>query len=341
MPSLMGIVRFPLGGRFLMKPLRSSSLSIVVPCYKSADCLDALAAAIKTALTGKVAHMELILVDDGSPDGGRTWTVIQDLTSRYNWVRGIQHRRNFGQDATTITGLRHIHGDFVIVMDDDLQHDPNDIPALLSTIQNGDHDVVYAVFDESKYKLWKRLGSWFNGKVAEWLINKPPLIYLSSFKIIRGEVAREVTKYSGPFPYVDSLLLQLTNRLSQVSVQQHERFAGTSNYTFRISVQRWARMAFSLSLSPLRLSMWGGVIFSLLGLGCAVAVILYRLFIDKFSDDRAGWASLMVTILTLGGLQMIFIGILGEYVGRSHITIQQAPQSTIAQMTPYDETWHE
>jgi undecaprenyl-phosphate 4-deoxy-4-formamido-L-arabinose transferase len=267
--------------------------------------------------------------------------VIKDLASRHAWIRGIQHRRNFGQDAATMTGLRHAQGEFAVVMDDDLQHDPGDIPALLDAIQSGEHDIVYAAFHERKHKPWKRLGSWFNGKVAEWLVNKPPHIYLSSFKIIRGEVVRELIGYTGAFPYVDPLLLRLTNRVGQITVKHHERFAGTSNYTLAFSMQRWARLAFSFSLSPLRLSMWGGAIFSMLGLSGAVAVIFYRLFIDTLSEAHAGWASLMVTILTFGGLQMIFIGILGEYIGRSHITIQQAPQSSIAQMTPYSEMRHE
>lgn len=308
----------------------SPTLSIVVPCYKSADCLAALAAAVQDALAG--VPFELILVDDGSADG--TWATIRTLASGNGWVKGIQHRRNFGQDAAVMTGIRHAAGRFVVIMDDDLQHDPKDIPRLLDTAERGDFDVVYAAFTSKKHRAWKNVGSWFNGKVAEWLVNKPPHIYFSPFKIIRGEVAREAAQYAGPLPYVDPLLLQVTNRLGQIQVAHHDRFAGASNYSFRRSVERWARLAFSFSLKPLRLSMWGGALFSLLGLSGAVAVVLYRLFSgDDVSHEAAGWASTMATILTFGGMQMVFTGILGEYVGRSHITIAQAPQSSISGRT--------
>ena len=305
-------------------------LSIVIPVYRSEDCLEPLVAAIAEALTPAGRDYEVVLVNDFSPDN--SWVVIESICARNPNVIGVDLRRNFGQDNAIITGLRLARGKYVAVMDDDLQHHPADLPLLLAKIEEG-FDVVFAEFRAKHQKLWKNVGSWFNGKFAEWVINKPRDVYLSPYKIIRGEVAEMICGYDGPDPYIDGLLFQVTARITQVPVDHHPRYAGRSSYTFWKSLRVWARLAVSFSAKPLRLVTWFGLLFAAFGLMLAVAVVVYRLrWPEDFSKETAGWASLMVALLVVSGIQLIFFGVLGEYTGRTFLNVNRKPQSAIREV---------
>ena len=313
-------------GDHLLQP----DLSIVVPVYRSEDCLEALIEAIGEALDSTARDYEVILVNDGSPDN--SWSVIESICRASPNVVGIDLRRNFGQDNALITGLRQARGRYVAIMDDDLQHHPRDLPALLDKIEEG-ADAVYADFRVKKQKLWKNLGSWFNGKFAQWVINKPKDIYLSPYKIIRREVVEMICRYEGPDPYIDGLLFQITSRISHIPVDHHPRHAGSSTYTFWKSLRVWGRLAFSFSTRPMRMVSWFGFAFAVLGLLLAVAVVLYRLlFPEHFPPGAVGWASLMVSLLVLSGIQMLFFGILGEYTGRTFLRVNDKPQAAIREV---------
>lgn len=305
-------------------------LSIVVPVYRSEDCLEALVAAIDRALAPTGRAYEVVLVNDFSPDS--SWAVIESICARNANVVGVDLRKNFGQDNAIITGLRIARGKYVAVMDDDLQHHPDDLPALLARIEEG-FDVVYAEFRAKKQKLWKNAGSWFNGRVAEWVINKPRDVYLSPYKIIRAEVARMICDYEGPDPYIDGLLFQVTARITQIPVDHHPRYAGRSTYTLWKSLRVWARLAVSFSAKPLRLVTWFGLLCAALGMMLAVAVVVYRLrWPEDFTAETVGWASLMVALLVVGGIQMMFFGVLGEYTGRTFLNVNRKPQSAIREV---------
>ncbi|MEK6323480.1 MAG: glycosyltransferase family 2 protein [Acidobacteriota bacterium] len=305
-------------------------LSIVVPVYRSEDCLEALIEAIAEALDPTNRDYEVVLVNDGSPDN--SWALIEAMCRTNPNVVGIDLRRNFGQDNAIITGLRQARGKYVAIMDDDLQHHPRDLPALLYKIEEGG-DAVYADFRVKQQKVWKNLGSWFNGKFAQWVINKPKDIYLSPYKVIRREVAEMICHYDGPDPYIDGLLFQITSRISQIPVDHHPRYAGRSTYTFWKSLKVWGRLAFSFSTRPMRLVSWFGFGFAVLGLLLAVVVILYRLlFPEHFPPGAVGWASLMVALLVLSGIQMLFFGILGEYSGRTFLRVNDKPQAAIREV---------
>jgi polyisoprenyl-phosphate glycosyltransferase len=308
-------------------------LSIVVPVYRSEDCLEALIAAIAEALDPTGRDYEVVLVNDYSPDN--SWAVIEAICRRSPNVVGVDLRRNFGQDNALITGLRLARGSYVAIMDDDLQHHPRDLPALLHKIEEGS-DAVYADFRVKRQRLWKKLGSWFNGRVAEWVINKPKGVYLSPYKIIRKEVVETICNYEGPDPYIDGLLFQVTSRIDQIPVDHYPRYAGRSTYTFWKSLRVWARLAFSFSARPLRLVSWFGFGFATLGLLLAVVVILYRLlYPEDFSPNAVGWASLMVALLVLSGIQMLFFGILGEYAGRTFLRVNNKPQAAVRDVLNY------
>ena len=316
--------------------LLQPDLSIVVPVYRSEECLEALIEAVAESLDPTNRDYEVVLVNDCSPDN--SWAVIESICRTNPNVVGIDLRRNFGQDNAIITGLRQSCGKYVAIMDDDLQHHPRDLVALLDKIEEG-ADAVYADFRVKRQKLWKNLGSWFNGKVAQFVVNKPGNIYLSPYKIIRREVVEMICRYDGPDPYIDGLLLQITSRISQIPVDHHPRYAGRSTYTFWKSLRVWGRLAFSFSTRPMRLVSWFGFAFAALGLLLAVVVILYRLLLpEHFSQGAVGWASLMVALLIVSGIQMLFFGILGEYTGRTFLRVNEKPQAAIREVLNYRAT---
>lgn len=306
-------------------------LSIVVPVFRSEGCLEALADAIDAALGPLGWSYEVVLVNDGSPD--RSWDVIESLCRTREHYVGIDLRRNFGQDNAIMTGLRAARGTLIAIMDDDLQHDPEDIPLLRERLLRERADVVYANFSVKNQDAWKNFGSWFNGKFAEWVIDKPKGIYLSPYKLLRKEVADAICLYDGPDPYVDGLLFQVTSRITQVNVAHHPRFADRGNYTLLKSIKVWGRLATAFSVKPIRLVLFFGFFFALLGAGLAVYVIAYRLlYPGDFEQAVAGWASLMVTQLLTAAVRMIFLGIVGEYAGRTYIAVCHKPQATIREV---------
>jgi undecaprenyl-phosphate 4-deoxy-4-formamido-L-arabinose transferase len=194
-------------------------------------------------------------------------------------------------------------------------------------------DVVYAEFRVKRQKLWKNLGSWFNGRMAEWLFDKPRAVYMSPYKVIRKEVAELICRYEGPYPYVDGLLFQVTSRVTQIPATHHDRFAGEGNYTLARSIAVWTRAATSFSVRPLRLVSLCGLGFAVLGGLFAVWVVLNRLlFPENFPPEAMGWASLMVALMFIGGAQMVFLGVLGEYAGRSYMTLCGRPQAAICEV---------
>lgn len=309
---------------------RRPDLSIVVPVYRSEGCLVALYDSITNALADTGIQFELILVNDCSPDG--SWRVIESLCGIDSRVVGLDLRRNFGQDNAILTGLRLARGEHVAVMDDDLQHHPKFLPVLLDKMKEG-VDVVYARFRTKKQKLWKNAGSWLNGKIAEWVLDKPKGVYLSPYKVIRGEVAEMICDYPGATPYIDGLLFQVTSRITEVPVEHYPRFKGRGNFNFLRSVGVAARLAFSFSARPLRLMSWCGLLLAALAILLTVTVVCYRLFFpEQFPPEAMGWASLMVALLFAGGLQMIFFGALGEYVGRTYLLVSRKPQTAIGKV---------
>lgn len=306
-------------------------LSIVVPVYESADCLPELALRVRQDVGNSIQNYELILVNDGSSDD--SWKVIEHLVREYDFITGINLRRNVGQDNAIMAGLNQAQGDVAIIMDDDLQHDPSDIPRLFEAAMQG-YDVVYAHFQSKKQALWKNLGS----LTAEWLarrvLRKPKHIYMSPFKAIRREVVNEIVKYQGPFSYVDGIIFTVTSNLTQIPATHHSRYAGNSNYNLIRSIRVWLKLATSFSVIPLRIaSILGGTV-ALISFLMGFFFIYQALFLERSVE---GWASLIVTICFIGGIQLLGIGALGEYIGRMFITMNRRPQYSVGEVRRHDD----
>lgn len=302
-------------------------VSVVVPVYASADCLPELVHRVGEACAGRFDDVELILVNDGSPDD--SWDVIAELAEGRPWVTGLNLRMNVGQDNALMAGLHHSTGDVVVIMDDDLQHDPADIPALATALEREGADVAYARFERLEQALWKRLGSWFNDRVAVLLLRKPRELYMSPFKAIRRGVVDEICRYDGPFPYVDGLLFTVTSNTTEVSALHHSRFAGTGSYDLWRSVQVWLKLATSFSVIPLRLVSLGGALIAFLAFLVGVYYLVEATLVGRPVE---GWLSLMVGVFFLGGIQLLALGTLGEYLGRMLMTVNRRPQYSVKEI---------
>lgn len=296
-------------------------LSIVVPVYNSCDITEALYQKMCEHLGDYT--FELILVNDGSTDD--SWKVLEELASQHAHIVAIDLRSNYGQDNAILAGLRQVKGSFVVIMDDDLQHNPADIPALLNKCKEG-YDVVYSGFKEWKQSAAKRAGSRINGGFARWLLGKPQGLYLSPFKIMTADFAAEIAQYSGLYPYIDGIILTHHPRMGQVITEHHPRHSGKGNYSLGRSAGVWFRLFTGFSVAPLRIATLLGLIIAIAGILLAIYYLLEYFFTNSSIE---GWTTIVLLALFFGGLNLMVLGLIGEYLGRIYLTISGRPQYSI------------
>jgi len=305
------------------------TLSIIVPVYRSAAILPLLVETIQQEMQNAnlLDTFELLLVNDASPDN--SWQVICELAKQYPFVKGISLRRNFGQHNATMAGMNHAMGDIVVIMDDDLQHPPKAITGMIDALNKG-YDVCYTRYLNRQHATWKKLGSLFNDRIATHLLGKPKTLYLSSFKAVRQEVVKEVIKYNGPYAYLDGLILDVTQSITTINIEHKARHEGQGNYNLRRSFSLWLKMATSFSVIPLRIASYMGFALA----GSSVMMIGY-VTVQKIlhPETPAGWTSLIATILLIGGIQTLCIGMVGEYLGRTYLKLNGKPQFVVASRT--------
>ncbi|WPB83245.1 glycosyltransferase family 2 protein [Sediminicoccus rosea] len=308
-------------------------LSIVVPVYRGAATIGRLVEAVSQLKPA--GGLEIILVNDGSPDdSGDVCRRLAETASVP--LTYIEHARNFGEHNAVMTGLRHARGAYVINMDDDLQNPPEELIRLYDHARLGGWDVVYTRYAKKEHEGWRNLGSRFANKVADSLLDKPKGLYLSSFRCMSAMVVREVTKYSGPYPYIDGLIMQVTQRISSIEVAHYARADGVSNYNMRRLVRLWLNLATNFSVLPLRLAIFAGVAMGMLGFLVAIIVIIEALFFETPS----GWASSMMLMLLIAGVQFTILGVMGEYVGRAFLSANGKPQGVVREVIEPREKVH-
>jgi undecaprenyl-phosphate 4-deoxy-4-formamido-L-arabinose transferase len=311
--------------RLAAAPTQSTGigLSIVIPVYRGATTIGRLVEAL-SALRPE-GGLEIVLVNDGSPDN--SGEVCQELVQRATVpLTYIEHARNYGEHNAVMTGLRHVRGAYVITMDDDLQNPPEEVIRLYDHARLGHWDVVYTRYGVKQHAGWRNLGSRFANAVADRLLDKPKGLYLSSFRCMSAMVVHAVTRYVGPYPYVDGLIMQVTQRIESVEVRHLPRAEGRSNYNLTRLVRLWLNLATSFSLAPLRLAIYAGIVMALLGTIGAVATMAEALIMG---NTPSGWASTMTVILLVAGVQSMILGVLGEYVGRTFLSSNGKPQGTV------------
>jgi undecaprenyl-phosphate 4-deoxy-4-formamido-L-arabinose transferase len=225
-----------------------------------------------------------------------------------------------------MAGLHRAEGEYVVIMDDDFQNRPDDAARLVEEARTGDFDVVYSSYTKRRHSLLRIMGSKFNGWVANFMLDKPRDLYLSSFKCMRHWLVQEVLSYQGPFPYLDGLVLRCTRNIGRVAVEQDERAAGASGYTSRKLVRLWGNMFVNFSVMPLRASTVLGAALVLLAAVLSVAVLVETL---AGRPLPTGWPFLAIAVMFFSGGQLLMLGIIGEYLGRLFLTANHTPQFVV------------
>ena len=297
-------------------------LSIVIPLFNAALTLPALYQELSALEIG--GGLELILVNDGSRD--ETEAIALKLTRESSIpITFLSLSRNFGEHNAVLAGLRASSGRYVVTMDDDLQNPPSEVLKLLAIAESEQRDVVYAIYERKEHARWRNLGSTLTNFIADYVVDKPKKLYLSSFRCMTRLVADEVAKSRNPYPYIDGLIFQITQNAGVVRVRHVEREQGRSGYTLRKLVRLWMSMLVNFSVLPLRLMTFAGMITSALGFLAVIEVVVEHML----NKTPTGWSSLMAAMLLLSGTQLVLLGILGEYVGRIYLGVSDKPQSVI------------
>ena len=299
-------------------------ISFVIHCYKSVSTIANVVLEIEEKIKsmGKYDH-EIILIDDSSPD--ETYAVIKEICAENNKVIGIGLSKNFGQHAALMAGFHHTSGDIIVCLDDDGQTPANEVDKLLAKIDEGS-DVVYAAYGDKKHSGFRNFGSRVNSMMAESLLGKPKDLYVSSYFAARRYVIDEIVKYDNSYPYIIGLVLRTTKNICNVNVNHREREVGQSGYSFRKLLSLWVNGFTSFSVKPLRMAIYLGMVSAILGFIYMVFII-----ISKICNPGApiGWTTMVALILFIGGEILFVLGIIGEYVGRTYISINSAPQYVI------------
>ncbi len=299
-------------------------ISFVIPCYRSAQTIGGVVEEIDAAM-GKLSQYryEIVLVNDCSPDD--TFETIRVLCRKREDICGVNLARNFGQHAALMAGFRYVHGDIVVCLDDDGQTPAEEVGKLLGRVEEG-YDVVYAKYAHKQHSGFRNFGSKINELMTRVMLGKPKELYLSSYFAARRFVVEEMLRYTNPYPYVIGLVLRSTKNIANVEVSHREREVGASGYTIGKLLGLWFNGFTAFSIKPLRIAT---------AVGCltASAGFLYGIYtvIKKFVNPNVpiGFSAMMAALVFIGGMIMLMLGLIGEYIGRIYISLNNSPQYVI------------
>lgn len=303
--------------------------SFVIPCYRSEKTITTVVEEIKSEMAAKRPgdDYEIVLVNDCSPDN--VWGVIEKLAETEKNVIGINLAKNFGQHSALMAGYGKCSGEYVVSLDDDGQAPLDSLNDLIAKLEEG-YDVVYAYYREIKQNLFRRFGSWMAGKMGEMMLEPPKDFKGSSFYIARGFVIREMCNYKNAYPYLVGLVLRITRKIAWVETNHRARLEGASGYSFARLLGLWLNGFTAFSVKPLRASTFLGFFFAFLGFAFSILVVVRRLLGLTTVD---GWSTIIALILIIGGCILMMLGLIGEYIGRIYICINDSPQYVIKQVT--------
>ncbi|MBO5497426.1 MAG: glycosyltransferase family 2 protein [Oscillospiraceae bacterium] len=298
-----------------------TKVSFVIPCYRSEHTVAAVAAEIEKTMAALPRYTwELVLVNDCSPDG--TFRVIRELAEQDARITAVDLAKNFGQHAALMCGMRHTDGDVVVCLDDDGQTPADEVGKLLEKIDEG-YDVVYASYQVKQENGFRRFGSDVNRRMTEIMLSKPKELELTSYFAARRFIIDEMLRYEHCYPYVMGLVMRSTKRICNVPVQHRARETGSSGYTLSKLLGLWMNGFTSFSVKPLRIAAYAGAITALLGFVYALVAVIRYLTVHMAPQ---GWTTTTVLLLIVGGLNLLMLGLVGEYVGRVFMCVNATPQ---------------
>ena len=299
--------------------------SIVIPCYLSSLTIRKVVELTMEEFQKMGRGVpEFVLVDDCSPDGGETVRELRRLVEDYPNVRVIELAKNAGQHNAVLAGLNFAKGDIIMAMDDDMQTHPDQIHVILEKLEEG-YDIVYGYYPHKKHSWWRNFGTFMNYITVRILLKKPKGLRTSSFWAIRRFVRDYAVQYPSQFTHLQGLFLRITRNITCVPIEHHEREVGESGYTFSKLFQLWSNIM-GFSVEPLRIATRLGFVVSILGVLLALIIVIRKLVNPAYA---IGWPSLMTAICFFSGMNMFFIGLIGEYVGRIFLGYSKAPQFVV------------
>ncbi len=307
-------------------------ISFVIPCYRSEHTLPRVIAEIQEKMkTMEQYGYDIFLVNDCSPDD--TLGTIRRLCEAHENIRGIDFAKNFGQHSALMAGLRHSDGDYVVCLDDDGQTPADQVDRLIDKLEEG-YDAVYARYDHKQHSAFRNLGSKVNERMTRSMLGKPADLYISSYFAAKRFVVEDMIRYENSYPYIIGLVLRATRNITNVPVDHREREEGSSGYTFKKLFSLWFNGFTAFSVKPLRIA-------TALGAVCAAAGFLYGFYtiIKRLINPAVpmGFSSLMSALVFFGGMIMLMLGLIGEYIGRIYISLNNSPQYVIREKINMDE----
>ena len=306
--------------------MMSEKISFVIPCYGSEQTIGIVTGQIKDVMKEREEFdYEILLVNDCSPDN--VWSVITKLCKEDSQIRAIRLAKNFGQHSALMAGYTFVTGDYVATLDDDGQTPAGEVFKLIDKVKEG-YDVAYGYYPERKDNIFRKFGTLMNNKMLEMMIEKPKSVHLTSYFVAKRYIVDEIVKYKNPYPYIWGLVLRTTKNIVNVPINHEERKEGKSGYTLVKLLNLWMNGFTAFSVKPLRIATGVGAVTSAVGVLFIIFTIVKKLLQP---DLVPGYSSLMAVLLFIGGMLMVMLGLIGEYVGRIYICINASPQFVIGE----------
>jgi len=303
------------------------TVTIVIPVFNGSPTITKLVTECIQSFE-EFFDLEIVLINDCSEDN--SYDVCLCIQERYpSTITFLSLSKNFGEHNAVMAGLHHSSGDFVVTLDDDGQNPPQEALNLINYAVKENLDVVYSYYPKKKHNLVRNLYSWLNGKVANLMLRKPVGLYLSSFRSMSRFTVQEIIKYDLPYPYVDGLILRSISNIGALETKHKSRISGKSGYTFKKLFRLWLNMFTNFSVLPLRIASFLGFVFALLGMLIGVFT-LYERFLNP--NLPVGWATIAVLCSILGGVQLMALGMIGEYLGRIFLGMNRQPQFIVREL---------
>ena len=301
-------------------------ISVVIPCYRSEKSINVVIDEIEQVVSSREGYgVEIICVNDHSPD--KVWLVLKERVARDKKVIAVDLSRNFGQHAALMAGYRLAQGDYVFSLDDDGEAPVDAIYQAIDKMEEGNYDVVIGAFDhKNSASVFRSFGSFCNERMSRWLAEKPADLALSTFRLMRPFVKDEICRYQGCYPYTSGLIFRTTLNCANIPVTHRKRLEGRSGYTFKKLIMLWLNGFTAFSVKPLRVASFMGFVFSCLGFLYALYCIVHKIVNPNV---QMGYSSLMSALLIIGGIVMLMLGLIGEYIGRIYICLNKSPQYVV------------
>lgn len=307
-------------------------ISFIIPCYGSEKTIEpVIKEIIETISEKKNYDYEIVAVNDKSPDN--VWKVLIQLTQKNKKIKAISLAKNMNRPGALMAGMANSTGDYIVLMDDDGQCPMNNLWKLIEQLEKG-HDIAVAKYPEKKQSKFKNIGSKINKLMTEIIIGKPKDLMFTNFTIVKRFVVTEMLKYQNPYPYMTGLMLRTTSDIVNVEMEERERISGNTNFTFKKMLSLWINGFTAFSIKPLRLATFLGLCSSFIGFIFGLIIIIKKIINPEILQ---GYSSLASIILFIGGVIMLMLGLIGEYLGRIYISINNSPQYVIKEKLNYEK----